>query len=565
MQKECFIVKELRSNSKENIREKVCKGLAAIHVHNGNFFCVLHYPDDKKHLVTDFDLVIKERLDNQENAFDYVYFSGEWNFVKHRFNEFPSFLNAIFAENVDFSEVIFSQGAGFKGTIFKGDTDFYLSIFKGITIFNYAIFENQVSFSSSVFKRDVHFKGTKFKEYGYFNRVKFKRNVEFINAEFTLRATFYNTHFKDGADFEQAKFLSESSFASAVFFDTTHFIHTEFKLKAEFNEATFKKSVSFRDTTFFEKVEFEGTVFEDYCFFKSTVFHEALFCGSVFDEHSEVTFENVVFVNLNFSNCKIKNIFTIEENKPIPFFDKRQIIFRDSLIKNYELISFRTIKLKPSWFININSKEINFIDVDWNCLNSLTTHRLVIKELNQLNNISNSKQLFKIACRQLAENAENNNRFEEASKFRGMAFETERLERKKSIFDWWGKQYTCSEVVPSFGDHLKLIPHDFLHFAYRFTSLYGESSIRAFCVLTGIILVAAFLYWSPLSQFPDKESFRNLGLLESIFYSLRVMVLQRPEPFPANTFGKAVLALESVIAPVQLALLALAIRRKFMR
>ena len=43
------------------------------------------------------------------------------------------------------------------------------------------------------------------------------------------------------------------------------------------------------------------------------------------------------------------------------------------------------------------------------------------------------------------------------------------------------------------------------------------------------------------------------------------MTLQKPEPLPANKRAKTLVLLETVLGPVQAALLALAIRRKFMR
>jgi hypothetical protein len=43
------------------------------------------------------------------------------------------------------------------------------------------------------------------------------------------------------------------------------------------------------------------------------------------------------------------------------------------------------------------------------------------------------------------------------------------------------------------------------------------------------------------------------------------MTLQKPEPRPATGAAQAVVMLETILGPVQAALLALAIRRKFMR
>jgi len=56
-----------------------------------------------------------------------------------------------------------------------------------------------------------------------------------------------------------------------------------------------------------------------------------------------------------------------------------------------------------------------------------------------------------------------------------------------------------------------------------------------------------------------------LKFRRALIYSAGVMTLQKPEPKPATTTAQAVVLLETVLGPVQAALLALAIRRKFMR
>ncbi len=77
--------------------------------------------------------------------------------------------------------------------------------------------------------------------------------------------------------------------------------------------------------------------------------------------------------------------------------------------------------------------------------------------------------------------------------------------------------------------------------------------------------------------FPDKLYFINfefskkadfgepLRLGRSFTYSLGVMSLQKPDPKPLTDTAHALVTLETILGPAQAALLALAIRRKFMR
>jgi len=56
-----------------------------------------------------------------------------------------------------------------------------------------------------------------------------------------------------------------------------------------------------------------------------------------------------------------------------------------------------------------------------------------------------------------------------------------------------------------------------------------------------------------------------LKFSRALTYSAGVMTLQKPEPQPATAEAQTVVLLETILGPVQAALLALAIRRKFMR
>lgn len=63
----------------------------------------------------------------------------------------------------------------------------------------------------------------------------------------------------------------------------------------------------------------------------------------------------------------------------------------------------------------------------------------------------------------------------------------------------------------------------------------------------------------------EANQYRLFDGAEALFYALRISALQRPEPQPHNNFAKGLVAFETILVPLQAALLALAIRRKFMR
>jgi hypothetical protein len=57
---------------------------------------------------------------------------------------------------------------------------------------------------------------------------------------------------------------------------------------------------------------------------------------------------------------------------------------------------------------------------------------------------------------------------------------------------------------------------------------------------------------------------KPLELKRAFTYSLGVMSLQKPEPRPVTDAAQTLVVLETIFGPVQAALLALAIRRRFM-
>jgi hypothetical protein len=125
-------------------------------------------------------------------------------------------------------------------------------------------------------------------------------------------------------------------------------------------------------------------------------------------------------------------------------------------------------------------------------------------------------------------------RYEEASVFRYLSMEAERL-RQAHGFAFWR-----------------------LNWWYWTASGYGERVLRSFVVLMGLWILFALLY----TQVRFAET---LGLAESFIYSLGVMLLQKPEPRPETLWAQSIVMLETILGPAQAALLALAIRRKFLR
>ncbi len=137
---------------------------------------------------------------------------------------------------------------------------------------------------------------------------------------------------------------------------------------------------------------------------------------------------------------------------------------------------------------------------------------------------------------------------EEASKFRYMSMDTRRREP---------------------GGRFAFLS---LHWWYWLASGYGERIGRASLMLLAVWLLFGLLYTQvgfTRSRVEVADAIdlvgEPVGFRRSFTYSLGVMSLQRPEPKPLTDTAHALVTLETILGPVQAALLALSIRRKFMR
>src|SRR5205085_5399990 len=141
-----------------------------------------------------------------------------------------------------------------------------------------------------------------------------------------------------------------------------------------------------------------------------------------------------------------------------------------------------------------------------------------IKEIKSLEKpfvlSAHKHRLLEIACRNLAVNAEENNRYEEASRFRYMAMEARRLEKWRGFAFWT------------------------LGWWYWLASGYGERVWLAFAWLIGIWLLSAMFYVG--LGFPNRE------LSSALLYSAGVMTLKKPEPRPATNAAQSLVMLETI-------------------
>jgi len=337
----------------------------------------------------------------------------------------------------------------------------------------------------------------------------------------------------------------------------------------------------------FRKKEFNNPIY----------FYKATFCKRV--SFSKATLKNKIY--LNAAVFKDSLDFDFAKND-FGYF----LILSFAEFTTSAKASFNTVKLYPSHFINVNPDKFNFTNVEWNFEKRTKD---VLREIHNLYDRldEHPHNYLSQACLSLAKNEEENYRFEEASKLRFMAFEAKRLAGKIR------RTYSLNRILDN-QQNIKIEARDYilgigkekdiytknvgdlvcenfsivsnalnpLYLLYSFASKYGESVGRAFVVLIGIWFISALFFWFGVYKQENKNQITsvnntaqtettnsemkiNLSFDKSLIYSTNVLLLQKPEPKPNNTLTESVFILEMILGPIQITLLALAIRRRFMK
>ncbi len=425
----------------EESMHSACAGEPFYKKHEGKRYCVLHFPFTEK--TADFKKALQRKLENKDFNFHGVCFPDELSISKLDFTAGADFRSATFSAAADFRSSHFSTEADFSFATFSAGADFRSATFSAEASFHCATFSGEpASFSSATFGAKADFRFATFETVAFFSDATFGAAADFSEATFSSQASFGRATFRGSADFSDATFSAAAYFLAA----------------ADFSWATFHASADFSDATFsWTAADFGDATFEDYVKFGGVENR------SVFGGRSSL--------NLQFSRI----------GKP-------------------KQVSFRTLTLRPNWFVNVDPRKFDLTNVDW----GWHTIKEEVKIL-QDNGVSSPHRVLAIACRHLAVNAEDNNRYEEASRFRYMAMDARRLKWVEKLQDgffkvhWKALKKTSIRLIQSLRRDRRvrgralirlkrfvtLYWKDFnlLHWFYWLLSGYGERVLRASIVL----------------------------------------------------------------------------------
>jgi uncharacterized protein YjbI with pentapeptide repeats len=601
----------------EKFRE-VCKGEPYYGKHEGKRYCVLHFPGIKQG--ADFERAFQQKLNSGDFNFRGVWFPNEVPFSDFEFSADASFDYATFSSQASFKSAVFRRRASFSHATFNKRTSFDHATFNAIdpkgavpaADFNHATFRMQPDFSSAIFNRAADFSYCSFKQGSSFNRVTFNA-IEDKDARRELGFL--------AADFSHAGFSAQADFSSSTFNRPADFSYTNFT-GADFTFATFNEEASFSSGTFVAKADLNSVTFNKQTSFSSTCFHDEAqfvsvgFCAPVnFSSATfggKVSFALTTFTLANFSYATFTDQvkFAGSHNR-IAFTDTSTLKLQFATIRKPEGVSFQSINLRPHWFVDVDPRMFEFTNIEWFGSVGLERKYLTSEGYELL---IPPHALLAIACRRLAINAEENHHYEQASRFRYMTmhvrpqFEWRFLSPRAIRLKWPGvkqRVFAANRIRRIIGAKPIMLHSEIdiarvnnyalewwrghapwrLSWWYWLASGYGERAWQAGLVLLGLwIIFAAIFYfgqrsdqwWLPpqrvqevvqgtRASLSEGQPSRLLGAREALIYSAGVMSLQKPEPLPANKRAKIFVLLETILGPLQAALLALAIRRKFMR
>jgi hypothetical protein len=186
------------------------------------------------------------------------------------------------------------------------------------------------------------------------------------------------------------------------------------------------------------------------------------------------------------------------------FHPEKRVNFRNAEIEEPARVSFHTVTLRPSWFVDVNPREFIFTNAEWYRLRSWWRVWTINDELEVVTQLGSPSPAFLLekSCRELAINSEENHLHNEASRFRYCAMDARRRQQSRSRT--WGFS---------------------LIFWYWLLSGYGELQGRALVWLGLIMFGFAGLY--TLTGFPQDKVVTWSNFLptywQSLVYSLGIM------------------------------------------
>lgn len=369
--------------------------------------------------------------------------------------------------------------------------------------------------------------------------VVFQKRISFVGTTI-LEASFMHSTFVEGPDFWNSTFIHKARFNEASLGDGAYFEGAVFHQGATFQDATFGNRTTFDFADFREEADFQGASFGDATSFSYTKFHRVA-------DFTHATFEGSFSILGHCERRDPKRGVILEDRLPVFSGDT---FFCSAKFLAPERVIFQDVDLSKTRFLGARLDRVHFIGNDWDSRDkrkSLYDERTAWED-----------EYPKIAnlYRQLKKNYEEQRAYPEAGDFHygdmEMTLKQQRKEWKEEA-KWWPK---CKKWFAWF-----------LTRSYKFLSGYGETPVWALGVAAGIWIIPAAIYFTTaLVTYSDYNFTAVLkAFLDSLGESLQAMTFRLPKFQDLHLAKKPFVLLQALLGPIQIALVTLALRRKFRR
>jgi uncharacterized protein YjbI with pentapeptide repeats len=546
------------------MRGSCCTEFEFLVAKDGSSWCVLHYQIADRKILTEadntklslFESAVQKRLREGKHLFQGVWFP----------NPFDLGHAASVLQSADFREATFTRQAHFKDASFEGGATFEEAHFESACAFDGAKFKSKTSFRQARFDQHTTFEHATFALSAGrvdFNDATFSGTVSFAKANVRADLNFSRSSFLASVDFSGSELESKLFFTDCSFDSQAHFSMNRSKVGSivRFTGAHFRGQIELKDinVTRGSQIDFSESVISAGLNVSGGTWHRdeakrSSIQPAASSSHrlSSLTVALKQLISdapSSISRLFFRKEFPIQQSSQDSQEPKGELRFAHARIDKPEAVTFQRVRLTPSWFTNTEVRKMTLRGVSWYGWNGAPWSSAVeIDHLAQKRE-SDSYESIAITYRQLAINAAENHRYQEASDFRFAAMD---VPRHRSAKD--------ANILG-------------LHWWYWLMSGYGERVGRAFAVLMFVVVLFAFIYMhlpfegsnsaSPTSQ--PATGFVTMTFPEALLYSARSASLREPTPHPASLRGKLAVAAESTFAPIQAALLLLAVRRRFTR
>jgi uncharacterized protein YjbI with pentapeptide repeats len=399
----------------------------------------------------------------------------------------------------------------------------------------------------------------------------FRKPADFSGAQFEGDAEFIGFHFSGDVTFFNVQFNSEVRFMRAVFDGEANFLQVRFRSQVRFVYAIFRGPTSYELASFASNAYFTGTQFESGVTFSGAKFKGGVdFSRLILGPKSGLSFGSRPQVEK--SKVYVGSGSALADFSFASFQEPSQVVFFQVNRGTPQGIRLRT---KGCAF-----DDVKFQDVNWARPKSRLTLQDELDMKREPTSSESTHELVAIAYRQLINNFEKSRHYSLAEDCFCGAMEMTRCDPRNFLFSryaWVLKLYETRRLARWFGENVSVLS------AYRFLSNYGSSYRRALVVLFCILILFSILlpfaglqkpvdppdspvtqpfYWSLSADTGDQLRTLAAGWWTAIDTAA---FQRRPVFEPVKRWGKRVELIETLAVPGQLALLLLALRRRFRR